>query len=66
MSNAAERARKVRLEKRTLDLLFRRLVLTVRVVDKGAGGESHISPIRNVYTSLKMSPSFIKVIHTEQ
>lgn len=65
MSNTAERARKLKLEKRTLDLSFRRLVLTVRVVDKGAGGRSHISRIRNVYTSLKMSPSFIKVIHTQ-
>lgn len=40
MSNVAERSRRLRLEKRTLDLLFRRLVLILRVVNTGAEGGS--------------------------
>ena len=62
VSNAAESSSKLRLEKRTLllALLFRRSVLSVKVINIGAGSGSHIAPIRSASTFLTILSSFLK------
>ena len=52
----------MRLEKRTLllALLFRRSVLSVKVINIGTGSGSHIAPIRSACTFLKILSSFLK------